>query len=89
MNDRKDWSAYFPDDSQTIDDATWIMNVKTADEAAYEAVEYDWSSRDGWERGETAQGFPVVVVSPDGEEFHYIGSHEPAVNHRAVRKRQV
>ncbi len=85
---KQDWKAYFPEDGETLEDAEIIMSVRNADQAAEEAVEYDWSSRDGWERGDSAQnGFTVIVVSPDGEEFHYTGFHEPDVRHIARRKK--
>jgi hypothetical protein len=76
-----DWRAYFPDDGETIDDATTILGVRRACDAAREAVEYDFSSRDGWER-QAAREFKVVVVSPDGQQFEFIGWHEPSVEHR-------
>lgn len=79
-----DWRAYFPDDGETIEDATTILGVHTAEHAAREAVEYDFCSRDGWER-QGEQEFKVIVVSPDGEEFEYDGWHEPTLVHKARR----
>jgi hypothetical protein len=82
-----EWKAYFPDDGETAEDATTIIMVKPwarACDVAEDAVEYDFSSRDGWERSE-AKEFPVVVISPTGEETRYVGWHEPSVVHK-VRK---
>ena len=78
-----EWRAYFPDEGGTADDAIIILGVLDAAEAAEEAVEYDWSSQDGWERGEGA--FSVVVVNQNGEGFRYKGYHEQVIQHRAVR----
>ena len=25
--------------------------------------------------------FPIVVIAPDGERFHFKGHHEPSVDH--------
>jgi len=76
-----EWKAYFPDEGGTADDAIIILGVLDADEAAEEAVEYDWSSQDGWERGESE--FAVIVINHRGEEFQYRGYHEQTVQHRA------
>lgn len=81
---KDEWLAYFPDDGETIEDATMIMKVYEASHAAKEAVEYDFGNRDGWERHEM-QEFTVIVVSPDGEEFKFMGWHEPSVVHKVRR----
>lgn len=76
-----EWSFYFPDDGQTKADAIPIIGrIFAADDAAQEACEYDFSSRDGWEHGETT--FSVVVISPTGTEARYEAWHEPSVEHR-------
>ncbi len=84
-----EWLAYFPDDGQTIEDATFILKAYDAEDAAHQAVEYDFDSRGGWERGETS--FAVVVVSPQGQTIEFVGWNEPTVSHKAKRvaKRQI
>lgn len=80
MAEHKEWKFYFPDDGETADDACPIIGkVWGADDAAQNACEYDFSSRDGWERGEGE--FPIVVISPEGVEFKFIGCHEPSIDH--------
>jgi hypothetical protein len=75
-----EWLAYFPDVGQTIDDATMIMGYYEPEHAAQAAVEYDWSSLSGWERGECE--FKIIVISPAGLEFEFVGWNEPSVNHK-------
>lgn len=80
MTDEREWSFYFPDEGEVASDAVPIIGkVWDADDAAEIACEYDYSSREGWERGE--REFPIVVISPDGEEFRFFGWNEPSVNH--------
>jgi hypothetical protein len=76
-----EWSFYFPEDGETKADAIPIIGrIWDADHAAREACEYDYNGRDGWERDETA--FPVVVISPDGEETRFDCWHERTIAHR-------
>lgn len=75
-----EWKGYFPDDSETIEDAFVILTASDPEDAASQAVEYDWQSRSGWERA-MGDEFNVVVVSPDGREFKFVGWHEPSVDH--------
>ena len=82
MSEHREWSFYFPEDGEDASDAVPIIGrVWDADYAAELACEYDYSSRDGWERGD--REFAIAVISPDGEEFRYIGWNEPTVNHCA------
>jgi hypothetical protein len=84
MSDHREWKFYFPEDGETIADACPIIGrIFDADHAAREACEYDYHGRDGWERIEVE--FPIVVVSPDGEETRFIGCHERSIEH-AVRE---
>lgn len=86
MSDYKEWSFYFPEEGENKDDATVIIGkVWDADDAAQMACEYDFSSRGGWERGQ--EEFDIVIINPDGEEFSFVGWHEPSVEHRAKEKR--
>jgi hypothetical protein len=78
---RNEWLAYFPEDGQTIEDATLIMGAYDAEDAAKQAVEYDFGNRDGWERTAECE-FKVIVVSPDDKEFEFMGWNEPSVDHR-------
>lgn len=79
-----EWSFYFPADGETKEDAIPTRkNVRSADDAAREACEFDYSDRDGWERTDAA--FDIVVVSPDGLEKPYHAWHEQTVEHRVRR----
>lgn len=76
-----EWGFWFPEDGETKDDVIPIIGrIHDAEHAAQEACEYDYSSRDGWERGEAE--FKVAVISPDGEETTFTAWHEPAIHHR-------
>ena len=80
MNKAREWSFYFPEDGETASDAVPIIgSVFDAEDAAAEACRYDYGSRDGWERIESE--FPIVVISPDGEETHFLGCHERTIQH--------
>lgn len=80
-----EWSFYFPEDGWTREDAVPIIGrTFDAEDAAEQACEYDFSSRDGWERG--ASEFDVIVISPDGEETIFVCWHEPTVEHMARAK---
>lgn len=80
MSDHREWHFYFPDDGETAKDACPIIGkIWDAEDAAREACEYDFDSRDGWERGENE--FAIAVISPDGEETRFIGCHERTVQH--------
>jgi hypothetical protein len=73
-----------PGDGQTIQDARIVdasFSIFNEDDAAEAAVEHDWYARQGNERGE--REFAVVVISPEGEEFRYLGIHEQTISHRA------
>lgn len=78
------WKAYYPDDGETADDAGNIkvydwQKIYDKEDAAKYACECDYSSRDGWERNESA--FRIVVIDPEGNEHYFKGWHEPSVNH--------
>lgn len=76
-----EWSFYLPDHGETKNDAVPIIGrIWDFDHAAQEACEYDFSSRDGWERGEVE--FRIAVVAPDGETRTFVAWHEPSVEHR-------
>ncbi|MEN6545667.1 MAG: hypothetical protein ABFE07_06455 [Armatimonadia bacterium] len=80
----REWSFFFPGEGQDAEDATPIIGrVYDAEDAAQMAVEYDYHSCDGWERGENE--FDVVVISPDGEQTKFIGCHELVTRHTARR----
>ena len=49
-----DWQVFYIDDGETKDSARpirWHRRIIDAEDAAQAAQEYDWGSRDGWERG--------------------------------------
>lgn len=80
-----EWQFYLPDDGETASDAVPIIGkVWDKDDAANMACEYDFTSRDGWKRGESE--FQVVVIAPDGGQYAYTCWHEPSVEHRARPK---
>lgn len=84
-NKHGEWSFYFPEDGETAADAVPIIGrIFDADHAAQEACEYDYNSRDGWER--ISSDFAIVVISPDGVESRFTGAHEPSIDH-VVRAR--
>lgn len=84
------WRFYFPGDGETKEDAIeaapatqqwWI-----ADDAAKHACEYDYDNRYGCER-DRGEEFDIAVISPQGKETIFIGSHEPSIYHSVVEKR--
>jgi hypothetical protein len=81
-----EWGFYFPEDGETIEDTVPIIGrTYDAAHAAEMACEYDYSSRDGWERKDIE--FKIVVVSPENVETVFIGVHEPTVAHRVHEAR--
>jgi hypothetical protein len=79
----KEWGFYFPDDGETVEDAVPIIGfVFDHDHAAREACEYDFCSRDGWER---SGPFKIAVIDPNREVSIWLGEHEPSVTHSVRR----
>lgn len=79
------WQAYYPDDGETADDArdlpqSWGKTIWDAEDAARVACEFDYYSRDGWERG-MEELFPIVVIAPDGTESRWKAYNEQRVGH--------
>lgn len=83
----KFWKFYYPDDGDTIEDASEApsgsIRHADAESVAQFACEFDYSDRDGWERRD--EDFTIAVVAPDGTETRFIAHHEPSVEHY-VRK---
>lgn len=84
------WSAYWPDDGETADDAMMLKHyswkkIYDDDDAARLACEIDYSEREGWERIGEGNSFKVVIISPDGDESEFECFHEPTVEHFAYR----
>lgn len=82
MGEPRLWKFYFPEGAETADDAREVLltGFVEAEDVARHACEYDFNQCDGWERGMGAR-FPIVVISPDGEQFRFKGHHEPSVDH--------
>ena len=78
------WRAYFPDDGGSPETAFELFpatrsHCYTAEDAAWHAVEQDYSDSAG-ERG-LDRRFAVVVISPTGEETHWWGENSATVIH--------
>jgi len=83
------WKVYFPEDSESADDAREIeiydfQRIVDAEDAAERACEYDYHDRDGWERSMGSE-FIIIVISPNGEHSAFKAWNEASVDHNVSR----
>jgi len=75
------WMFYFPGNGETKSDAIeYSDRVCDAEDVAHHACEYDYTVRDGWERGMEVD-LTVVVISPDGVETEFKTFNYTTVEH--------